>query len=188
MENKSSVKKQNLAFVSYAYVIGALLVVLGHSTPTGQSNLPMIIDDIRTFIYCFHMPLFFFIAGLLLKYTTELKGYKPYSFFMKNKVVKFLTPYFIFTIIGFFPKLLLSTFVNDDVSLSWSYVFEIFFNPRLNVWGHFWFLPTLLIMYAISYILLKLSKNKVGYGFVVGIARFRREGSICVSSVLHLSL
>lgn len=170
MINDVNVKKQYLGFVSYAYAIGVLLVVLGHSTPTGQSNLPELINDIRTFIYCFHMPLFFFIAGLLLKYTTEQKGCRPYGAFIKNKAVKFLTPYFVFTVIGFVPKILLADFVNDEVSLSWSYVLKIIFNPRLNVWGHFWFLPTLLLMYAVSYVLLKLSKFKIWYIVVIAIA------------------
>lgn len=60
--------KRNLGFINYAYAIGAILVVLGHSTPTGSSDMPLFIDNIRTFIYCFHMPLFFFIAGFILLY------------------------------------------------------------------------------------------------------------------------
>ncbi|MCH5299787.1 MAG: hypothetical protein J1E56_00580 [Ruminococcus sp.] len=65
--------KRKLTFISYAYAIGAIFVVLGHSTPTGTSDLPLFIDKIRTFIYCFHMPLFFFIAGFLFKYTSNYK-------------------------------------------------------------------------------------------------------------------
>lgn len=60
-----------LKFISRLYAIGAILVVLGHSTPTSASNMPQIIDDIRTFIYCIHMPLFFFVAGFLLKYSSN---------------------------------------------------------------------------------------------------------------------
>ena len=35
---------KKLNFISYAYAIGAILVVLGHSTPTGASDMPVIID------------------------------------------------------------------------------------------------------------------------------------------------
>ena len=167
MKSGISEKKQNIGFISYAYAIGAVLVVLGHSTPTGKSDLPIVIDNIRTFIYCFHMPLFFFIAGVLLKYTTSLRGIKPYGEFIKGKAMKFLTPYFVLSAVGIIPKLLLADFVNDDVSVSWRYFIEVIFNPRLNVWGHFWFMPTLLIMYIVSYILLVLNKSKIIYGLVL---------------------
>lgn len=158
--------RKKLNFISYAYAIGAIFVVLGHSTPTSTSDMPMIIDKIRTFIYCFHMPLFFFIAGFLFKYTSEKKT-KPYGVFMKNKLIKFLTPYFVLSAIGIIPKMLLSAFVNDEVSFSLYYVFEAIFNPRLNVWGHFWFLPTLLIIYSLSYLLLRCYKNKMLFSAVL---------------------
>ncbi len=159
-------QSKKMEFINYGYSIGAILVVLGHSTPTGTSDLPLFIDDIRTFIYCFHMPLFFFIAGFLLKYTTNLNK-KPYGLFIKNKMIKFLTPYIVFTLIGFIPKVLLSNFVNDEVGLNFYYFIQSFFNPRLNVWGHFWFLPTLLIIYIFSYLLLNAYKNKAVYAIVI---------------------
>ena len=160
---------KKLYFISYAYAIGAILVVLGYSTPTSASDMPMVIDEIRTFIYCFHMPLFFFIAGFLFKYTSEKKT-KPYGAFMINKLIKFLTPYFVLSAIGILPKILLSAFVNDEVSFSWYYLFETIFNPRSNVWGHFWFLPTLLIIYSLSYLILKSYKNKVLFSAVLAVS------------------
>ncbi|MGN1433963.1 MAG: acyltransferase family protein [Ruminococcus sp.] len=157
---------KKLYFISYAYAIGAILVVLGHSTPTGASDMPLVVDKIRTFIYCFHMPLFFFIAGFLFKYTSDKKK-KTYGSFIKNKCIRFLTPYFVLSAIGIIPKILLSSFVNDEVSFSFYYVFEAVFNPRLNVWGHFWFLPALLIIYSLSYLLLRCYKNKMLFSAVL---------------------
>lgn len=156
----SSSQNDKLKFISYLYAIGTILVVLGHSTPTSASDMPKIVDDIRSFIYCFHMPLFFFIAGFLFKYTTQ-KNKKPYSSFIKNKAVRFLTPYFVLSAIGIFPKILMSEFVNDMVSLDWYYIFETIFNPRLNVWGHFWFLPALLLIFVISYLIYKCCSKKI---------------------------
>ena len=152
-------EKRRLSFINYAYAIGAILVVLGHSTPTGANNMPIVIDRIRSFIYCFHMPLFFFIAGLLLKYT-KLESRPPYLSFIGKKSVKFLVPYFVYTIIGFVPKILMAKFTNDDVSMSFGYLFRTVFCPRDNVWGHFWFLPTLLIVYLFAYLLLDINKYK----------------------------
>ncbi len=151
--------RKNLSFINYAYAIGAIFVVLGHSTPTSASNVPIIVDQIRSFIYCFHMPLFFFIAGLLMQYTKS-ESRPPYLSFIGKKSVKFLVPYFVYTIIGFLPKIFLARFTNDSVSFSFEYLFKTFFSPRDNVWGHFWFLPTLLIVYLFSYFLLDMNKHK----------------------------
>lgn len=167
--NSAQNNNGKLKFISYAYALGAILVVMGHSTPTGASDMPKIVDNIRSFIYCFHMPLFFFIAGFLLKYTTDFYK-KPYSLFIKKKAIRFLSPYLVFSAIGIIPKILLSDFVNDDVSFDWFYVFKAIFNPRENVWGHFWFLPTLLIIFVFSYFLLMCYKSKPIYGAIMMLA------------------
>lgn len=156
----NNIKNDKLKFISYLYAIGTILVVMGHSTPTNASYIPKIVDNIKAFIYCFHMPLFFFIAGFLFKYTTQ-KNKKPYLSFIKNKTIKFLTPYFVLSAIAIFPKILMSEFVNDTVSFDWYYVFQTIFNPRLNVWGHFWFLPTLLIIFTLSYLINKCCSKKI---------------------------
>lgn len=52
-------KNKKLLFINYLYAVGTFLVILGHSTPTGASDMPLVFDDARTFIYAFHMPLFF---------------------------------------------------------------------------------------------------------------------------------
>ncbi len=163
---KNDTLKYKLQFINYAYAIGAILVVLGHSTPTGASDMPFWIDAIRTFIYNFHMPLFFFIAGFLFRYTSEIRK-KKYSVFIKGKCIKFLTPYIVLSLVGFIPKILLSDFVNDKVALNFEYIVRSFFSPRDNVWGHFWFLPTLLIIYVFSYLILKISINIVGRMFLL---------------------
>lgn len=58
MENKK---------ISFLQTFGIILVVLGHTEKTGTSFF------IRDLIYSFHMPLFIFISGYLLKFTTEGK-------------------------------------------------------------------------------------------------------------------
>ena len=162
---------KKLRFITYAYAIGSIFVVLGHSTPTGLSDIPLWIDDVRTFIYSFHMPLFFFIAGFLFKYTSELRT-KKYGAFIKDKCIRFLTPYIVLTFVGIIPKILLSNFVNDDVEFSVDYLFKTIFSPRDNVWGHFWFLPTLLIIYFFSYLILAASKNKIVFSVLLIFSLF----------------
>lgn len=163
--------ERHLKFVSYLYCFGALLVVIGHSTPTSFSDMPEVINTFRDFIYAFHMPLFFFIAGFLFKYASELRT-KKYCAFIKDKCIKFLTPYIVLTFVGIIPKILLSNFVNEDVEFSVDYLIKTIFSPRDNVWGHFWFLPTLLIIYFFSYLILSASKNKVAFSILLVFSLF----------------
>lgn len=152
--------KKNLKYITYAYALGAILVVVGHSYPTVNYNIvPPYMDAFRTYLYTIHMPLFFLIAGFLLKFTKPNQRYK-YSKFIKAKSLKFFVPYVVFTAVAFIPKLLLKGFVNDNVQLSFESVIKVFFSPRDNIWGHFWFIPTLFILYALSYLLLKASENR----------------------------
>lgn len=160
---------KKLSFITYAYALGAIFVVVGHSTPTSASDMPLWIDVVRTFIYNFHMPLFFFIAGFLFKYTSELR-IKVYGVFIKDKCIRFLTPYIILTLIGFVPKVLMSSYINEDVEFSFYYFLKVFFSPRDNVWGHFWFLPTLLIIYVFSYLILKASRHRIIYSCLLFLA------------------
>lgn len=164
----SKEKLNRFGFIAYSYAIGAILVVFGHSYPTTTSNLPYIVDEIRTYIYSIHMPLFFAIAGFLLK-NKEIKvnlnknNYEKVENkkFILSKAKRLLTPYIVLTIIGFIPKILMSQYVNDDVSFSINYMIRIIFYPRENVWGHFWFIPTLFILYLFSNVMLASDKSKI---------------------------
>ena len=50
---------KHLYWIDFAKVIGLYLMVLGHGN--------MVSDDLRCYIYSFHMPLFFVISGLFAK-------------------------------------------------------------------------------------------------------------------------
>ena len=59
-----------LHWVDHAKAIGIVLVVVGHT-----SMLP---GEAREFIYRFHMPLFFFLAGVLTKPERLAEGFRPW--------------------------------------------------------------------------------------------------------------
>jgi fucose 4-O-acetylase-like acetyltransferase len=152
--------KPNLKAISFAYAIGTILVVFGHSYPLGNIYIPKFMIEIRTFIYGFHMPLFFFIAGFLLKFSNSIDK-RGYSNFIKDKAVKLLTPYFVLSLIFILPKYLVSSLVSDHVVLDLNSIIKMFLIPRENVWGHFWFIPTLFLLYAISWSLNKYKMQKI---------------------------
>lgn len=79
--------------------IGILLVVLGH---TGISGLPY------TYIYAFHMPLFFFVSGCF---------YKQYAFYeiLKKRLKSLLLPWFCFAVLFLMTNIAISYFESNNL-------------------------------------------------------------------------
>lgn len=157
----TSTKKDNtLLFISMLQAIGCLFVVFGHSYPVNIKP-PLVLDSLREFIYTFHMPLFILLSGYLFVYTNGLarKGYKK---FIIDKVIKLIIPYIVLSLVAYIPKYLFSQFLNDKVEINISYLVRTFLVPRENIWGHFWFLPTLLNCFIVSPILLYAMKSRLG--------------------------
>lgn len=150
--------KEKLVYISNARIIGILLVVFGHSYPlTGE--IPKALDAVRNFIYCFHMPLFVFISGYLVSKTGSVQKYGTKQYIQK-RFIKLFVPYIGLSILGFFPKILMSGFINDEVELSITYFVRTLLVPRENVWGHFWFIPMLFVMAVVSVFYANQVKNK----------------------------
>ena len=146
MKNKNTNKKQLLEMV-FLQTIGPLLVVIGH-TMNGLPNNE-IFQALKKFIYVFHMPLFFFMAGYLFIYANENTSIK-YKEFIKKKFYRLLIPYFVWNIIFIIPKFLFQSYLSDEVVLSFKDIVLLFFTPRLNIWGHLWFLVAIFIVYCIA--------------------------------------
>lgn len=151
MKNKAN-KKQLLEML-FLQTIGPLLVVIGHTMNGLPSNETF--QALKKFIYVFHMPLFFFMAGYLFIYTNENSNIK-YNEFIKKKFYRLLIPYFVWNIIFIVPKFLFQSYLSDKVVLSFKDIILLFFTPRLNIWGHLWFLVAIFIVYLISPIFKKL--------------------------------
>lgn len=152
-------EKKKLGFISFAYAIGCILVVLGHSYPLGNAVTPKWMDIVRTAIYIFHMPLFFFISGFLLKFSGSVKK-RGYWSFLVQKAKQLLVPYVFLSLLGYVPKLLVSSYISDKVELSAGYVVRSLLVPRENIWGHFWFIPTLFIIYVFAATIITLASKR----------------------------
>lgn len=162
--------KNRISYISQAQLIGCLLVILGHSIPLSW-QIPNSIYVADTFLYTFHMPMFFFISGYLFVKTNSLERYS-FSAYMIKRAKRLLIPYFVMTFIGFFPKLLLNSYFNNDTEFSINYILKAIFMPRENVWGHLWFLPTLLIISMFSFVFATIKKHSKPSFAVVTAALF----------------
>lgn len=119
--------------------IAIIAVVLGHAFPDadyGISNFTA--NTIHAFVYGFHMPVFFFIAGLL---SAKHKEDKPLPY-IKQRACKLLIPYFLLSIVGLVLKQVFASEANHAYSLLSSWRIILGQSPM----GGMWYLWTLFIM------------------------------------------
>ncbi len=153
-----SVKEKNkLYFITFLQVIGPIFVILGHA----KNGLPynIFLQGMRTFIYVFHMPLFFFISSYLFSYKNGMRDIS-YNEWIKKKFWRLIFPYVVINLIFILPKVLLSGFTQDKLDFSLDTFITLCINPRENILGHLWFLFALFEMYLISPLWNYMIKNK----------------------------
>lgn len=162
---------KKLNYISLFQIAGPIFVILGHSL-NGISNNGLWYIFTREWIYFFHMPLFFFISGYLLSFRGWLRN-KSYKEFISNKFVRLLIPYFFWNLLFIVPKYIANSYLSDNVSLSFTYLVKAFVFPRLNIWGHTWFLVCLFLLFLFvplwKYVFESLDKKRIFSFFVISI-------------------
>ncbi|OOG23571.1 hypothetical protein BZK37_17195 [Enterococcus casseliflavus] len=162
--------------ITFLQFIGPIFVILGHSLNGFTNIYGKSIWGIfsKDWIYIFHMSLFFFIAGFLF-----VKSMGKYSYFelIKKKFQRLLIPYLVFNIIFLIPKIIFGNIVGDPVTLSLKSIVVMFLTPRLNVWGHTWFLFCLFLMFCLyplwkSIFLSKLKMIRIVFTVILVISSF----------------
>lgn len=143
--------------------LAIILVVLGHSIIIYKSGWNyyttsqdcQLLNYICLFIYLFHMPLFFSISGYLF---IDSCTKKKFSAILNNKFKRLIIPYLIIGMLWVYP---IRTISNYSGFLGHSFLYNIIINIILGLDnGHLWFLPSLFLMFIISYFLEKYVKNK----------------------------
>ena len=145
-------KKQHYTEIDHLYTIGIVLVILGHSHSSDWNTFSgTILETVLEFLYTFHMPLFFVIAGFLFAGSSriEQEGYRTW---LGKKAIRLLTPYFVLSLAAITPKWLISGSAES--------VMDLLLRPRLGIWGHFWFIPVLFLIYAIWGFVWKITQKK----------------------------
>ena len=136
--------------IYFMQTFGILLVVLGHSFyQTKDGNV------VVEWIYSFHMPLFMFVSGYLLDYTSRLKGIALGSMrlwgrggFLTRKERRLLVPYVAISSAVFIPKAFFPALAARPVSLAPGDYLSMLIYPYDNVIGSFWFMPTIFIIFV----------------------------------------
>ena len=153
--NKSSLQ-QRVLWVDYAKGIGIFLVVLGHtiggligSSILLKSSTPAIAVD--RWIYAFHMPLFFFLAGLFLYRSAS----KPIKDFVVDKLKVIAYPYLVWSVLQTILQAVGSRYTNNPTSLS--DLWRIIYSPV----EQFWFLYVLFVLVVVYAIARKLGVSNI---------------------------
>ena len=134
--------------------IGILLVVLGHATFVNERLL--------TFIFSFHMPLFFIVSGMLTAYKDGSGSTLRDVFYRKLKTI--IIPYLCFSICYTLIDILSVYF--GQISLN-DLKINLVCTGSFAGSGPLWFLPTLFICEIIFNVLLKKTGKK--YGIIISL-------------------
>jgi fucose 4-O-acetylase-like acetyltransferase len=139
-------------WVDYAKGIGIILVVYGHVArgifKAGIQFDPSTYNLVDSIIYTFHMPLFFFLAGLFFLQSNQ----KTNSInLIRIKAETILYPYVLWSLIQGGIEIILSKYTNGHIEIS--EVLALLWKPR----AQFWFLYVLFFMFVLSTLLYRRS-------------------------------
>ena len=125
--------------------LAIILVVLGH-----------IASSFSTFIYSFHMPLFFIVSGFFLNPINELKSEIIKSF------KRLFRPFFIYLTLGFIIEFLKRFYLDREQLKFEDFVGALIYMDYDRLIGTYafvlWFLPALFIGKTLVYLILKYSR------------------------------
>lgn len=149
-----------LRFIAYLQIIGIILVVFGHSLheyPLVKSGkIPLIYG----MMYSFRMPLFMFVSGFLMMFTTYSRGkVRGVNEFVKGKILRLLLPFAVLSLVTFYPRTLMSGMADDAVELSGSSFIKSFFLSDSLVIPYFWFLQASFLLLTFNYIILRIGSK-----------------------------
>ena len=165
--------------------IGIVLVVIGHYIP---DTAPSWYIGFVSFVYHFHMPLFFMIAGFFYERSIKKVGYWR---FVRSKFERLMFPYFIlsWTIIGI--KILVDGFMQVDHPVSIRALYRVFYLPEA---GYFlWFVYVLFLIFCIAPVfkagnrLVLLSLLSLGLAFWDTAPEYFCIEQFCLNSIFFVS-
>lgn len=144
---KNETENKRIIWVDNVKSIAFILVALGHLLQglikAGVMQNSSGFTFFNTFIYTFHVPLFFICSGYLYQKTSVVNDLKSYKNNILKKALALGIPYFVFSIVSFLLKVIFSSSVNSQAG---GFFETLFVSPV----PPFWFLYTLFIIFLIT--------------------------------------
>lgn len=100
------ITEKRLAYIDFAKAIGMMFIMWGHIRLSGWSN---------SFVYAFHIPLFFFLSGMVF----SKDRYPSIKIFVNKKIKSLIIPYAIFSFITWAIWAGYSYMTHSDVESYW---------------------------------------------------------------------
>lgn len=148
--NDTFSNKKRIDWIDQIKGFGIILVVYGHNFPV-----------VENYIYSFHMPLFFILAGIFHPKRSHFDV-------IKRRVRQILVPYFLWSFILFLFWFLAGRKFGESASLELSPLknfIGIFYaqgDKQFMNWGiPMWFLPCLFVTFLLFWLIRKFVKNEV---------------------------
>lgn len=153
---------ERLPVVDFVKGIGIVLVVYGHVV-RGIVGAGIPFDEhwfqlVDRTIYSFHMPLFFFLSGVLFHASFARKGKVD---FVVGKLKTVAYPYLLWSILQGMIEFLLSRWTNGGVTAG--DVFSLLWQPR----AQFWFLYMLFFVFLIATFVYAQRSDRRDYGILL---------------------
>ncbi|MDE7403053.1 MAG: acyltransferase [Muribaculaceae bacterium] len=160
--NIQSKSNSFLKFIAYLQILGIILVVFGHSFhehPQVKAGHTLLIWNLFT---NFRMPLFMFVSGFLMIYTTFKRSntYPTPAVFIKKKAKRLLIPYIVLTVITYMPRALLPNYAHDQVPSSIKGPLQSLYITEYLPIGYFWFIQSSFLLLVIIYSIIYISRRK----------------------------
>lgn len=167
-------------WVSSLRAVGIVLVVLGHTLGINEG--------VEKYIFSFHMPLFFFISGLVL---TPTRLSQTWADAVRHYGLRLLLPYLLFSLLTYLPWVLGTRHHGADAALgveAWRPLIGTLYGIGVDGWlqhnAMLWFFPCLFVAHLVFRMVHELVK---GWGQYVVIAVLAGLGYL-LSSVLPVRL
>ena len=139
-------RQERLDWVDTARGLGIILVVYGHAlrghVTSGAYDPAWRADMQDGVIYSFHMPLFFFLAGLFARQSLA----KGAVVFLREKAVSLVYPYFLWSVVSVGLAVLATGVVNN--AMDGSAIFALWQTPVYQ----YWFLYALVVIQLLALI------------------------------------
>lgn len=158
---KNEETKNRIIWVDNVKAIAIILVALGHLfqsfAKSGIIEVSPALIFFNSFIYTFHVQLFFICSGFLYQKTSKVNNLSSYTHNAVKKIISFGVPYFIFSTVSILLKTIFADSVNSQAG---GYFETLLLKPE----APYWFLYTLLLIFLIT----PTAKNKKASYIIFG--------------------
>ncbi|HOO26986.1 MAG TPA: acyltransferase family protein [Lachnospiraceae bacterium] len=172
--------KTRLDYFDMAKGIGMILVLLGHLQGDAIFSYSPYILPLCTWIFSFHMPLFFIISGMLMNYKHDLQ--KDMAVLCKKRFRGIMIPYFWFSLfyisVVFYALFFGGSIAPETLYVNLWYIFSMY---GMNV---LWFLPALFFGELLFLFLTKKLGTKKSIAAIV-ILTILASAASCWLQTLH---